>query len=77
MENSIPLNYSTVDEELQYRIAFEKLITGISTNFINLALEEIDGGIVHALQRVCEYTGYDRSYADPVFSGWQGDRHHL
>lgn len=52
----------SAEEELRYRIAFEKLITNISTNFINLAVNEIDSGIMRALQGVCEFTGDDRSY---------------
>jgi nitrate/nitrite-specific signal transduction histidine kinase len=52
----------SAEEELRYRIAFEKLITNISTNFINLAVNEIDSGIMRALQNVCEFTGDDRSY---------------
>ncbi|MFQ6079806.1 MAG: MEDS domain-containing protein, partial [Thermodesulfobacteriota bacterium] len=51
-----------VEEALQYRIEFENLITAISTNFINLAPDEIDSGINHALRTIGEFADVDRSY---------------
>jgi GAF domain-containing protein len=50
------------EEALQYRVSFEKLITTISTHFMNLASHEIDSGIHYALQTIGEFTGVDRSY---------------
>jgi len=50
------------EKALQYRVEFEKIITSISTSFINLSLKEVDGGINYALQRVGEFAGVDRSY---------------
>lgn len=47
---------------LRSRLEFEKLITGLSTNFINLPPEEIDSGINDALNRIGNYTKADRSY---------------
>ena len=47
---------------LKYRSDFENLITEISTNFINLTPEAIDGGINDALERIGEFVGADRSY---------------
>jgi PAS domain S-box-containing protein len=44
------------------RIDFEDLITDISTEFINLAPEEVDRGIRKALQKVGRFAGADRSY---------------
>lgn len=44
------------------RLAFEKLIGDISTEFINLGPNEIDAGIQHAVQAVGEYAGADGSY---------------
>ena len=38
-----------IEETLQARLKFERLITSISTEFINLASEEIDSGIQRAL----------------------------
>lgn len=49
-------------EALQRRIAFEEIITTISNNFINMPLDEIDRGILQALQTVGEFTDADRSY---------------
>jgi PAS domain S-box-containing protein len=50
------------EHALQDHAAFEKLITGISTEFINLGPEEIDAGIQRALKAIGEFTGVDRSY---------------
>ena len=48
--------------ELEYRINFEKLITDISINFINMAQDQIDGSINYALRAMGEFAGVDRSY---------------
>jgi transcriptional regulator with GAF, ATPase, and Fis domain len=50
------------EEALQYRVSFEKLITTISTHFMNLAAQEIDSGIHHALHTIGAFAGVDRSY---------------
>ncbi|MCB0332137.1 MAG: PAS domain S-box protein, partial [Bdellovibrionales bacterium] len=42
--------------------SFEKLISTISTEFINLPLREIDSGIQRALELIGSYAGVDRSY---------------
>lgn len=51
-----------VEAALRYRARFEELITSISTNFINLAPAEIDGGIHHALEAIGTFVNVDRSY---------------
>ena len=51
-----------IETELRWRIAFEKLISGISSNFINLAPGEVDGGINQALRAIGELADVDRSY---------------
>ncbi|MEO1432909.1 MAG: histidine kinase dimerization/phosphoacceptor domain -containing protein [Cyanobacteria bacterium J06633_8] len=51
-----------IEEELRYRVEFEKLITTISTDFINLAPNETDNGINQALKSIGEFVGVDRSY---------------
>ena len=51
-----------IEEELRFRVDFEKLITNISTDFINLAANEIDNGINQALQTIGEFAGVSRSY---------------
>ncbi len=47
---------------LQYRVAFERLLTQISTQFINLTSKEIDQGINQALKAIGEFTLVDRIY---------------
>ena len=49
-------------EALQYRMNFEKLITSISTDFINLSAKEVDDGINQALKALGEFADVDRSY---------------
>jgi len=50
------------EQELKYRFEFEKLITSISTRFINLAPNEIDSGINNALKEIGQFAGMDRCY---------------
>ena len=47
---------------LRHRLEFEKLVSSISTNFINLPPEEIDAGIREALGTVGRFIGADRTY---------------
>ena len=47
---------------LRHRLEFEKLISSVSTNFINLPPEEIDSGIREALGTVGRFINADRSY---------------
>ncbi|MBV8545512.1 MAG: GAF domain-containing protein, partial [Acidobacteria bacterium] len=49
-------------ELLEHRLAFEKLISGISTNFINVAAAEVDHEIAGALETVGRFVGADRAY---------------
>ncbi len=50
------------EDALHFRVEFENLITSISTNFINLAPEQIDTGITGALGVLGDFTKTDRSY---------------
>ncbi|MBI5033955.1 MAG: PAS domain S-box protein [Chloroflexi bacterium] len=50
------------EEALQHRLAFERLITNISTEFINLQSDQIDAGIEQSLAAIGRFTGSDRSY---------------
>jgi PAS domain S-box-containing protein len=50
------------EEALQGRVELQRLITTLSTHFINLAPTEVDGEINRALQTIGEYAGVDRSY---------------
>lgn len=50
------------EDNLRYRLEFEKLIATISTRFITLAPEEVDGGIGDTLRQLGTFAGVDRSY---------------
>ncbi|MBN1486245.1 MAG: PAS domain-containing protein [Anaerolineae bacterium] len=49
-------------EALQYRVAFEQLITNLSTKFISLPHDKVDQEIHQMLQAIAEFIGVDRSY---------------
>jgi GAF domain-containing protein len=49
------------ESQLQRQLEFENIITSISTNFINLEPDEIDSGIVQALNTLGEFTQVDRA----------------
>jgi len=49
-------------ELLEHRLAFEKLISAISTNFINVAAADVDCEISAALESVGRFVGADRAY---------------
>ena len=51
-----------VEKKLEVRSEFEKLVTAISTNFINLPSEKIDNEINKALQSIGEFASVDQSY---------------
>jgi PAS domain S-box-containing protein len=51
-----------VEEALQTRVNFDKLITALSTSFVNLAFDEIDAVLKLALQCLGRFFGVDRSY---------------
>lgn len=52
----------SAEQALHDRLAFEQMISDISTYFVNLAPEEVDLGINNALQRLGEWESVDRSY---------------
>jgi PAS domain S-box-containing protein len=52
----------TTENELRYRIDFEKLIGNISGNFIKLPVAEIDKALTNALEDIGIFAGVDRSY---------------
>jgi two-component system, cell cycle sensor histidine kinase and response regulator CckA len=47
---------------LEHRLRFEKILTRISGNFINLPREKIDDGVTDALRAIGEFKEADRSY---------------
>ncbi len=49
------------EERLKYRVKLEELVATISTKFINLFSDEIDGGIEYALKSLSEFARVDRS----------------
>ncbi|MBI5064303.1 MAG: PAS domain S-box protein [Desulfatitalea sp.] len=51
-----------IENELQYRLAFEGLITSISSTFISLPPAEIDAAVTGALRQLGEFSQVDRSY---------------
>ncbi len=56
------------EQELVHREAFEALLTGISTRFVELPARETDLGIDQALEDLGRLVGVDRSYVF-LFSG--------
>jgi diguanylate cyclase (GGDEF)-like protein/PAS domain S-box-containing protein len=50
------------EDQLRYHAQFDKLISGISTNFINLSVDEVDDAIHSALQSIGTFVEADRSY---------------
>ncbi len=53
---------SRAEQAVEERLVLEKLISDISTQFINLGPEETDAGIQHALRAIAEFAQADRSY---------------
>ena len=47
---------------LQYRAEVEKLVSEISTRFVNVSSDRVDDEINHALQKLGEFAGVDRTY---------------
>lgn len=52
----------SVEQALRRRVAMEEMISGISTDFLNLPNARLEEGIVSALRRVGQFTGADRCY---------------
>jgi PAS domain S-box-containing protein len=50
------------EHALQYQFQLQGLLTTLSTEFINLASDEIDDGIKRALRKLGEFIGVDRTY---------------
>jgi len=54
--------WRAAQESLQHRVEFEKLISSISTHFINLSADEIDEAIRGALASIATFVGADRAH---------------
>ncbi|MEO6259453.1 MAG: EAL domain-containing protein [Thermoanaerobaculia bacterium] len=52
----------TAQESLQHRLKFETLISSISTQFVNVDSDQLDGDITAAMARVAEFVGADRAF---------------
>jgi PAS domain S-box-containing protein len=50
------------EEELQHRLKFQRLITAVSSRFINLYPAQIDDEIDHTLRQIGVFADADRSY---------------
>ncbi len=55
-------NRKIIEKNLKRRIEFEKLAATLSTNFINIGINDIDDEINNALKKIGEFAGADRSY---------------
>jgi len=51
-----------IEQAIQYRLAFEALITDIATNFINIPPDDVNISISDALKRIGEFATVDRAY---------------
>lgn len=45
--------------ESEERLRFEALLSKLSTNFVNLPVDQIDSEINQGMQDICEYVGFD------------------
>lgn len=50
------------EQELRYRLNLEKVLAGISTNFLRLGPEDVDLGIDNALESIGVFSSADRAY---------------
>ena len=57
-------------EALAYRSKFEKLISDISTRFINIAPNEVDANIEQALGEIGDLAGTDSGYLYQISEDW-------
>src|SRR4030042_2451929 len=66
-----PANSRASRQLINSRVQFEDLITALSTQFINLAPEDLDKGIKEALKKIGKTAGVDHS-AVFLFKNGQG-----
>jgi PAS domain S-box/diguanylate cyclase (GGDEF) domain len=60
--DSGPADVQAAHDLLEYRLAFERLISGISSNFVNIGEHDVDREITVALESVGRFVGADRAY---------------
>ena len=51
-----------LEDTLRYHSEFENIVAALSTHFINLAPDQVDKGIQHALEVIGAFVGAERSY---------------
>ncbi len=51
-----------IESMLRYRVAFEEMVTNLSTRFIALDPAEVDGAITRGLAAIGDFAGVDRAY---------------
>ena len=51
-----------IQEELRFRLGFERLITSVSADFVTRDWQNIDSGVQSALARVARFTNADRAF---------------
>lgn len=57
------------EQNLSRRIEFERLVTMISTRFINLAVDKIDHEITRAIEVIGQFLGIDRIFINQFYQG--------
>ncbi|MDQ1316625.1 MAG: hypothetical protein QG588_272 [Candidatus Poribacteria bacterium] len=57
--------------ELQYRLDIEKIVTAISTDFINVSSNEVDNEINRTLQRISELVDSDKTFVFLLSRDWE------
>jgi PAS domain S-box-containing protein len=70
-----PANSRASRQPINSRVQFEDLITAISTQFINLAPEDLDKGIKEALKKIGQTAGVDHSAVFLFKNGHGYDAH--
>ncbi len=51
-----------MENAIRHRLNIEEFVSNISTRFINIDIEDIDGEIYSALEKLCIFAGADRAY---------------
>jgi len=60
--NQMMVDLKKSRSELQYRLDIEKIVTAISTDFINISSNEVDNEINRTLQRIGELVDSDKTF---------------
>lgn len=55
-------DFKDTESRLQYHFSFERLVSNISTSFVNAPAQEIDNVIENALKLSCQFFGVERGY---------------